>query len=492
MLVELLLFGGLLFLLWKTFRKPPELPPGKWGLPLVGYIPWSNKTVEDQVADLHKQYGPIFLWRMGTQLMIFSNDYKLVKEAFSRFEFTDRPDWETFKFFEDPAVGIGSSSGALWHNNRRFTLRQLRDLGMGKSRLVEVVQEQTLKLREALSINAGTPGRIPHQLMVTVINVIWQMVASTQFDAEDKKLQKFAKDMENFVLLSNRLAFKDFMPWLQNVMPEFLFKRLINYHGMADMKERFFRYFYEEIESHRATLDPNNPRDFIDGYLLEMEAKKDDPESTCSDADLAFLVFDLFFAGSETTVNTFNWTCCYLASHPHLQRKLHAEIDEVLCNGILPTLAERSRMPYTEAVINETLRISSLVNFGVQHMANTDTQLGGYTIPKGAILQASVTSIHYDDRYWDRAKEFRPERWLDENGKLAMPKEGFLPFGVGKRVCAGESLARMELFIIIAMVFQDFSVAPPPGKSINLSPDLSGFFFRKPMYNEFVFTTRKE
>lgn len=486
------MFGGLLFLLWKSFRKPPELPPGKWGLPLVGYIPWTSKTFEDQVSDFHKQYGHIFLWRMGTQLMVFINDYKLVKETFSRVEFTNRPDWETFKFFEDPAIGIGSSSGALWHRNRRFTLRQLRDLGMGKSRLVEVVQQQTLKLRESLSINAGTPGRIPHQLFVTIINVIWQMVASRQFDAEDKKLKSFAKDMDDFVILSNRLAFKDFLPWLQTIMPEFLFKRLINYHGMVQMKERFFAYFYEEIKNHRATLDPDNPRDLIDGYLLEMETNKDDTETTYSDADLAFLVFDLFFAGSETTTNTFNWMCCFLASHPHVQRKLHAEIDEVLCNGILPTLTERPRMPYTEAVINEVLRISALVNFGVQHMANTDTQLGGYTIPKGTILSSSVTSIHYDNRYWVQPNEFRPERWLDENGKLSMKKEGFLAFGVGKRVCTGESLARMELFIITSMIFQSFSIAPPPGKSINLIPDLSGFFFRKPMYNEFVFTMRKQ
>ncbi|MPC71782.1 Cytochrome P450 2U1 [Portunus trituberculatus] len=124
--------------------------------------------------------------------------------------------------------------------------------------------------------------------------------------------------------------------------------------------------------------------------------------------------------------------CCFLASHPHVQHKLHAEIDEVLCDGALPTLTEKSRMPYTEAVINEVLRISALVNFGVQHMANTDTQLGGYTIPKGTILSSSVTSIHHDNRYWNQSSEFRPERWLDENGKFSMIKEGFLPFGVGK------------------------------------------------------------
>uniref|UniRef100_A0A0N7ZA00 Cytochrome P450 n=1 Tax=Scylla olivacea TaxID=85551 RepID=A0A0N7ZA00_SCYOL len=115
---------------------------------------------------------------MGTQLMIFIKDYKLMKEAFSRSEFTLRPNWEVLKFIEEVPHGIVSSSGIIWHNNRRFTLRQLRDLGMGKSSLVGAVQHQGLKLRETIAEKAGTPGMIPHQLNVTVINVIWHMVAS--------------------------------------------------------------------------------------------------------------------------------------------------------------------------------------------------------------------------------------------------------------------------------------------------------------------------
>ncbi|KAK8391552.1 hypothetical protein O3P69_017240 [Scylla paramamosain] len=492
MLVELLLFAVLMFLLWKTFRKPPGLPPGKWGLPLVGYIPWTSKSFEEQVMDLHEHYGDIFLWRMGTQLMIFIRHYKLMKEAFSRSEFTHRPNWEVLKFIEEVPHGIVSSSGIIWHNNRRFTLRQLRDLGMGKSSLVGAVQDQGLKLRETLAERAGTPGMIPHQLHLSLINVIWHMVASRQFDAEDERLHEFVKLLSEFVLLSNRLAIKDFMPWMQNVMPDFLFKRLIKYHELIDLKEKFMRYFKDETEKHKATLDPDNPRDLIDNYLLEMEAKKDDPETTCSEEDLLFIMFELFSAGSETSAYTFMWLCCYLAAHPEVQHKLHAEVDEVLPNGALPTLAEKPRMPYTEAVINEAMRACALVNFGVQHMAASDTQLGGYTIPKGAVVSSTVTSMHYDSLYWDRPKEFRPERWLDENGKFFMAKEGFLPFGVGKRVCVGESLARMELFIFTTMVFQSFSIAPAPGKSVNLTPDLRGFFFRKPVPNEFVFTVRKQ
>ncbi|XP_050695435.1 cytochrome P450 2L1-like [Eriocheir sinensis] len=492
MLVEALLFGALIFLLWQSFRKPPGLPPGRWGLPLVGYIPLTSKSMEEQIQDLRKQHGDIFLWKMGTQLMVFLHDYKLVKEAFSRTEFTNRPDWETFKFFEDPIKGIASSNGLLWHNNRRFTLRQLRDLGMGKSKLVEAIQHQALQFRKSIAKQAGKAAPIPHDLHVAVVNVIWQMVASKQFDAEDPKLKKFVKLMKDILITSNRLAFKDFFPWLEYLMPAFLFKILIKYSDVMAINEAFYTYFYEEIERHRATLDPDNPRDLMDGYLLEMEERKDDPKTTCSDQDLVAVLFDLFFAGSETTTNTIIWASDYLAANPNVQQKLQAEIDAVLPKGVLATLADKPKMPYLEAVVNEVLRASSLVNFGVQHVANTNTELGGYTIPKGTVLSSSVFAIQSDSRYWNQPEKFMPERWLDESGKFVSKKEGFLPFGVGKRTCPGESLARMELFVFLTTIFQSFSVAPPPGKPVNLTPDVSGFFMHLPQFNDLVFTTRQQ
>ncbi|XP_050695438.1 cytochrome P450 2L1-like isoform X1 [Eriocheir sinensis] len=491
MLVEALLFGALIFLLWQSLRKPPGLPPGRWGLPLVGYIPLTRKSLEDQLQDLWKQHGDIFLWRMGTQPMVFLNDYKLVKEAFSRPDFTDRPDWETVKVFEDPVGGVASSSGLLWHNNRRFSLRQLRDLGMGKSKLVEAIQHHALQFRKSIAKQAGKVAPIPYDLRVAVINVIWQMVASKQFDVEDLKGKTFVKLMDDFFIESSRLAFKDFFPWLEYVMPTFLFRILIKHADMMVIKETFFTYFYEEIEHHRATLDPDNPRDLIDGYLLEMEERKDDPETTCSDGDLAFVLFDLFLAGSDTTIHTFTWISGYLASYPNVQRKLHAEIDAVLPKGVLATLADKPKMPYLEAVVNEVMRMISLVKFGVQHAANRNTELGGYTIPKGTILNTSVFIIHSDSRYWDQPEKFMPERWLDEAGKFVSKKEGFLPFGVGKHSCIGENLSRVELFIFLTIIYQSFSVAPPPGKTIDLTPDNSSFLFHLPKFHDLVFTARQ-
>ena len=101
------------------------------------------------------------------------------------------------------STGIVSSSGILWHNNRRFTLRQLRDLGMGKSSLVGAVQHYCLKLRETLAKGAGTPTMFSHQLHLSVINIIWHMVASTWpvHEAEKVILLHYVFSIVDFVSL---------------------------------------------------------------------------------------------------------------------------------------------------------------------------------------------------------------------------------------------------------------------------------------------------
>ncbi|KAG0694975.1 Vitamin D 25-hydroxylase [Chionoecetes opilio] len=171
----------------------------------------------------------------------------------------------------------------------------------------------------------------------------------------------------------------------------------------------------EEMDEHRATLKPGPPRDLIDGYLMEMDNKKDDPDTTCSKMDLAFLLINLFFAGSETTTSTLTWLLYYLATHPRVQDKLQAEIDLVLPEGQQATLDDKPRLPYTEAVIHETLRKSCLVPIGLQ---------------QGAVLNGAIFTIHHDTRYWDNPDEFLPERWLNDEGKFVTKKEGFLPFGI--------------------------------------------------------------
>ncbi|KAK4328292.1 hypothetical protein Pmani_001276 [Petrolisthes manimaculis] len=491
MLVEVVLLVAVVLMLLKVLRKPHGLPPGRWGLPLVGYVPLTRKNIEDQLMDLHKKHGDIYTWRMGTQVFVFLHDYRLTREAFMRPEFVDRPDWLVFKFKEEKSLGVLGSNGSQWHNNRRFSLRQLRDLGMGKSKLVAAVHTQARQLVQELRKQADQPAKhLPIALSAAIMNIIWNMVASRQFEMDDPRAIEFKNILDQLIEAEDRSLIVDLLPWLRTLLPEKLINWIIKMDVIDTTRHKFLLYFKEVVEEHRATLDPNNPRDLIDGYLMEMEERKEDLDSTFNEADMYMLILDLFAAGTSTTTDTMTFIMQYLAVYPKVQRKLQDEVDRVL-RGHLPTLEDRSRLPYTEAVIHEVLRKSSLASVGVQHVATKDTFLAEYVIPKGTVIHSVAVSIHHDKRYWEEPHVFKPERWIDHQGHFTATKEGFLPFGVGKRQCVGEGLARMELFIFTVAVFQSLNLASPPGSTINPTHDPNIPIFHMPTSQPIHITSRE-
>lgn len=182
-------------------------------------------------------------------------------------------------------------------------------------------------------------------------------------------------------------------------------------------------------------------------------------------------LLDLFFAGGETTANTIHWICLHLAAHQDAQKMLQQEIDTVIGHSRKPQLSDESSMPYTFAVIQESMRLASLVPFGIFHSTTNDVTLRGYKIPKDTMVLMNIYSALRDKEYWKPDPEtFRPERHIDSNGKI-IKHDPMLTFSVGKRVCIGETLARNELFLWVTSLFQNFSVTPDPEKpNISLEP----------------------
>jgi len=134
------------------------------------------------------------------------------------------------------------------------------------------------------------------------------------------------------------------------------------------------------------------------------------------------VIGDLFGAGSETTSNTLTWSILYLLTHPEAQEKLHKEIDTVIGKNRLPTLADKANMPYTEAIMNETLRKGSLTPQGVFHTAMRDTTFNGYHIPKDTVIMANQYYVHHNPKLWNDPEKFKPERFLTPDGKTFKKK----------------------------------------------------------------------
>ncbi|XP_063601622.1 cytochrome P450 2L1-like [Penaeus indicus] len=462
MIVEILLFVVGVILLRYWISRPRGMPPGPMVVPFLGSRPVLSV---DQVQKMHKIYGDIFKSEIGPHKFIFLCSNKLIKEALSKTEFADRPQLEMLHFLTDgQEAGVIMSNGKRWQNARRFLLRNLRDLGMGKTYLEESILVEARALVKDFRSCAGTPAHIPESLNVAVLNVIWQLVASKRYEFHDKEV------LEPIAILrsidsSSLATLVEFFPGVKKLLPGFLKEKLFA-GQMKRLKDSIVDLLKDSIDSHRATLDPANPRDVIDEYLIAMDEKSEIAEYF-SELDLMRTIFDLFAAGFDTTANTLRWIILYMARYPEVQHRVQQQIDEVVPRDTLPSYQHKSRLPLLEATIQEVLRASSMIHNGVQRAAQTDTYLAGYFIPKGSWVFGCSGICHMDSRYWEEPQEFRPERFLDE-GKVKTPKEGLIPFGSGRRSCLGEALSRMELYIFSAALLQNFTFSPPEGVEVDL------------------------
>ncbi|XP_050707440.1 cytochrome P450 2L1-like [Eriocheir sinensis] len=475
MLTGLLLFILFLLCLYFALRKPTNLPPGVWGLPLLGKFPSSSQRFADQVKELRPRYGDIITWRVGGRIQVFLCNYITIKRVLNKQEFQDRPDFATFiAYGAGDLRGVIVGNGTKWLMHRRFMLRQLRNLGMGKSKAEEAIQEEAALMVQDFKKHTNEDKTLPMSLGVAVFNVIWKMVANKRFEPDETEAHDIIRLVweMNQSLQKGKVMLFNFLPLLAACAPEWL-KRRWGLQKARKLTEKINQVTKEYVDEHLKTFNRLYIRDLIDEYLLAME--DDNDISVYSLEDLYLVATDLLVAGVETTTNTMRWAILYLAKFPEVQRRVQREIDNVIPRGTLPMYQHKSKLPYFEAVLSEVHRIASLVPLAVPHVASKDTELEGYSIPKGTVLYPHLECCHRDPTLWERPDEFYPEHFLDADGKY-INKEGLLPFSVGRRVCAGESLARVELFIFLLALLQNFTFSAPKGEKLSTEVDLDELF----------------
>lgn len=199
---------------------------------------------------------------------------------------------------------------------------------------------------------------------------------------------------------------------------------------------------------------------------LLMNARDEDGEGM-SDKQVRDEAITIMLAGHETTANALNWTWVLLAQNPQVEARLHAELDAVL-GGRRPTLDDLNRLPYTEMVIKESMRLYPPA-YGFSRVANQTTRLGDYDVPKGTVLNLFTYGAHRDPKHWPDPNRFEPERFSEANEKQ-IPRYAYLPFGGGPRVCVGNSFAMMEARLLLATLAQRYRLRLSPGQAVVTDP----------------------
>ncbi|XP_078393202.1 cytochrome P450 2K6-like [Cetorhinus maximus] len=191
------------------------------------------------------------------------------------------------------------------------------------------------------------------------------------------------------------------------------------------------------------------------------------------------LITELFAAGSETTSTTLCWGLLLIMKYPEIQKRVQEEIDREIGTERPPRMEDQQRLPYTNAVIYEVMRFANVATM-ITRENNADTHLKGYFIPKKSHIIVVLLSVLRDKTQWEKPDEFNPSHFLNSEGRL-VKREAFLPFGAGSRVCAGQSLAKMELFLFFTTLLQKLKFqAPADVTDLDLTPVHGQIYFPKP------------
>ncbi|HWE89273.1 MAG TPA: cytochrome P450 [Pseudonocardiaceae bacterium] len=215
------------------------------------------------------------------------------------------------------------------------------------------------------------------------------------------------------------------------------------------------------------------------GDLLSMLllAQDEDTAEGMTDQQVYDEVLTLLTAGIETTALALAWTFHELARHPEIERRVHAEVDEVLA-GRPVTFEDLPRLAYTQRVVNEVLRMYPI--WILMRRAIAEVDLGGVRIPPGAEVTISPHALHFDPTLHDDPNRFDPDRWLpDRAGRL--PQGAFIPFGAGNRQCLGNVFAQSEIMIVVATVVARWRLVPVPDKPVRVKFTSAAYPSRLPM-----------
>jgi cytochrome P450 len=205
--------------------------------------------------------------------------------------------------------------------------------------------------------------------------------------------------------------------------------------------------------------------DLLSMLLFARDEEKDD--ARMNDEEVRDEALTLFLAGHETTANALTWTWYLLSQHPEVERRLHAEIDNVL-QGHAPELADIPQLRYAEMILAEALRLYPPA-WAIGRMAVAPFELGGAQIPAKSICILSPYLVQRDPRWFPDPEKFDPERWTPE-AREARPKFSYFPFGGGARVCIGERFAWMEGVIVMAAIAQKWRLRLAPDQQVEPLP----------------------
>jgi cytochrome P450 family 89 subfamily A len=472
-----------------TGKSGARLPPGPPAVPVLGNLLWlthSSSDIEPLLRRLVARYGPVVSLRMGSRLTVFVADRRLAHAALveSGAALADRSALTRDLLGENGNTISQSSYGPTWRLLRRNmvaeTLHPSRIRLFAPARAwVRHVLAEKLRPPSGEEEALAAPRAVVDAFRYAMFCLLVLMCFGERLDEPAVRVIAAAQ-LEWLAFVANNTSVFAFWPSLTKR----IFRRRLQM-GL-DARRRQKELFVPLINARRERkkqhsqggggAKPEKDTTFEHSYvdtLLDIRLP-DEGNRALTDDEMTNLCSELLTAGTDTTSTALQWIMAELVKNPAVQDKLYAEIKATCSDEQEVGEQDTHKMPYLKAVVLEGLRRHPPAHFLLTHKAAEDVVVGGYLIPKGAAVNFTVADMGWDERAWERPMEFVPERFLPGGEGDGVDVTGsreikMMPFGAGRRICAGLGIAMLHMEYFVANLVKEFEWREVPGDEVDLA-----------------------
>ncbi|KIM46552.1 hypothetical protein M413DRAFT_24257 [Hebeloma cylindrosporum] len=439
------------------------LPPGPRGLPVLGNIFQISKFQWLKYTEWQKEFGPIISLNLAGNPVIVVNTHEVATDLMERRSniYGSRPRLIMASEILTGGVVVGFIAyGELWKKLRKAGHEGLNVRAVDKYKPMQEVEAAAV----VADIIKDPNHWLDHFKRTAASAMLSAVYGWPATESKDDPIRVLQAVLPGAYLVEIFPAMKHLPTW---VAP---WKKwgLEWYKKDTEMFEGFYDGVAKTMVSANSQPADENAHE---GHQREGEYKPSFASSLVdrqeahrlSNHEAAWLAGSMFGAGTDTTASALSVFILAMVLYPDVMRKAQREIDTVVGSGRLPTFADAPYLPYVRAIVMEVLRWRPVTPLGVPRRTTEDDWYKGYFIPKGAVVIANI----WDPNVYPDYDEFRPERFLDEEGNHVTPPnthgQGHVSFGFGRRVCLGMNVANNALFITMASLLWAVNIEPARG-----------------------------
>ncbi|KAH8817510.1 cytochrome P450 [Xylogone sp. PMI_703] len=453
---------GFITVMYTVMRPTKRLPDGPRSLPFVGNLfDMKGTPIHKKLAQWATIYGPFFCYQIGpTPAIVLSSPETLEELCVKRGHiYSSRPKASNqaeiitgkFRIVNMP---YGDEFRSNWKKRRKIIHKLL---GIHNAKMFLPYQEYESKITMLNLLNE--PDQFFTEMGRYSGSVTFSLLLAARFGKSDALIpQRIAAEMLSF--------FNNIRPgaWLVDWIPilDKLPDALAPWRAKARTSHRQMVQFWGTFYNHINECINNGtaPDCFATRLLTDDEAK------LLSETEKIMMIAEILTAGTETTATALQWFFKAAVLYPETISRAQDEIDGVVGRNRIPDWEDQVKLPYIEAIINETHRWASATPLAFFHSTTDSDTYQGKTIPKGSTIIPNTYSIHHSSEYFSDPDDFIPERYLPPDHPYFLADAAFrnqhFAFGVGRRECPGRHVAHASLYIVISRILWAFNICAIP------------------------------